>query len=42
MITQVGRERLAAYRAEWKQYAASIDQLLEEDNYDANRIYEVS
>ena len=42
MITQVGREQLAAYRAEWKQYAASIDQLFEEDNYDANRIYEVS
>ncbi len=42
MITQVGREQLAAYRADWRQYAASIDQLLEEDNYDSNRIYEVS
>ncbi len=42
MITQVGREQLAAYKAEWQRYAASIDQLLEERTYDTNRISEVS
>ena len=42
MITQVGRERLSLYRNEWKQYAASIDDLLKEDPYDTSRVYKVS
>lgn len=41
-ITPVGRERLTEYQAEWKRYSASIDQFLEEGNYDSNRLYEVS
>ncbi len=42
MITEVGREQLAIYRTAWTQYAANIDHLLEEGNYDTNRISEVS